>query len=561
MFYLFSLISKNLKMNWNLCNYIEIKNLYTKSFLRPPQTECMRWKLKKWEFWFLVSVYAFSVAIRLIPKLYTDPYLPAFQGDIWYRICMAQRILDTWSLPEPDIRYVSYGYVPMWYPPLSISVLAVLSRITQLNLPVVVTRIIPFFEGLSPVSIYFLARYLYNQKIAVYSTVILAGTASFIYWTGIADPQSFVLLLIPLYILFLLKYTREEYHYKSLVIMGIILGVAFLTHLSYFVLLLVLFMVLMYLFLQGYRSRPLYAFIFLVLLSHLVTFWWWYPRNLYWWWIKGLTSSSGYYTALEHFWEFGIVPAVLGGLGFLYLGMKKDKYILLLFLWALPLFLETQNETILQLMGRTDLTWETLAKPLEGFRFYCFLAQPVSIAGGAVVYYLTKKINKKVIYTGIIVLLAVNLWMYDIGFDLTNTGMSRREYEAAIWYRENTGKALIVADYYRAQMIAGVCGGKALIGGLFPLRNVDYPYIQAPGQVQNDLYTLYTTDDMRKSLQIINRYGITHIFYSRNLERTGYFGTSLQDGFGLPVNMDKFLDEFTVVYQDEDILIFQVKKG
>jgi hypothetical protein len=517
----------------------------------------MRWKLEKWEFWFLVSVYVFSVAIRLIPKLYTDPYLPAFQGDVWYRMCMAQRILDTWSLPEPDIRYISYGYVPMWYPPLSVTGLAVLSKITQLDIPVVVTRIIPFLEGLSPVSIYFLARYIYHQKIAVYSTIILAGTASFIYWTGIADPQSFVLLLIPLCILFLLKYTIEEYHYISLVIMGIILGVAFLFHLSYFVLLLSLLMVLLYLFSQGYRSRPFYAFIILVLLSQLVAFWWWFPRNLYWWWIKGLTSSSGYYTPVEHFLEFGAVPAVLGGLGFVYLGLKRDKYILLLLLWALPLFLETQNETILQLVGRIDLTWETLAKPLEGFRFYCFLAQPVSIAGGAFVYYLTKKINTQVIFSAVLVLLAINLVAYDIGFDLTNTGMTRREYEAAVWYRENTQNALIVADYYRAQMIAGVCGGKALLGGLFPLRNVDYPYIQAPGQVQNDLYVLYTTDDVRKAVQIINRYGITHIFYSKNLEKTGYFGTSLQDGFGLPVNLEKF-DEFAVVYQDGDILIFEV---
>lgn len=521
----------------------------------------MEWKLKRWELYFLVSVYVFSVLIRLLPKLYIDSHLPAFQGDIWYRICMAQYMVDNWVLPEPDIRYLPYGYVPLWYPPLSVTFLAVLSRITSLDIPTVVTRIIPFFEGLSPLSIYFLARYLYSEKVAVYSAVVLSLTPSFVYWTGIADPQSLTLFLIPLYILYFLKYSRGEYGEKSLVFMGIALGVVFLFHLSYFVLVLSLCMVIIYLFFEKNFKRPLFALVVLLVLSQLVAFWWWYPRHLYWWWIHGLTSSSGYYTPLKHFFEFGVVPAVLGGLGLGYLGVRKDKHFLLLFLWMLPLFLETQNETILHVVGRIDLSWETLVKPLEGFRFYCFLAQPVSIAGSIFLWRLGKNGSKeKLVFSGLIVLLAVNLWVYNIGFDLINAGMSRKEYDAAVWYKTHSdSNALIVADYYRGQMIAGVCGGRALIGGLFPLRNVDYPYIKAPGQVQNDLYTLYTTESLNEAFIIIERYNITHIFYSRNLEKSGYFGTRLQDGFGLPVNLDKFFTEsFTVVYQEGDILIFKV---
>lgn len=519
----------------------------------------MAWKVKRWEVCFLIAVYVFSVAIRLIPKLPMDSHLPAFQGDIWYRICMAQSIFDNWQLPEPDIRYQPYGYVPMWYPPLSVTFLAVLSKITSLDIPTVVTRIIPFFEGLSPLSIYFLARYLYQEKIAVYSTIVLAGTVSFVYWTGIADPQSLTLLLIPLCILWFMKYVNREYTEKSLLVMGIIIGFSFLFHLSYFLIILSLLMVSIYFFFQMKFTRSVCAFVLILVLSQLIAFWWWYPRDLYWWWIKALTSSSGYYTPLKHFFEFGVVPVVLGGLGFIYLGVKKDKYFLLLFLWALPLFLETQNETILYAIGRIDLTWETLAKPLEGFRFYCFLAQPVSIAAGVFVWWLTKRIPKEVILFSVVALLAVNLSVNNIGFDLSNTGMTRKEYDAAVWYKENTSNALIVADYYRSQMIAGVCGGKALIGGLFPLRNVDYLYIRAPGQVQRDIYTLYTTENTEEALKIIERYEITHIFYSRNLEAVGYFGTSLQDGYGLPVYLDKFFtNAFTVVYQDGDVLIFEV---
>lgn len=517
--------------------------------------------LKRWELYFLISIYVLSVAIRLIPKLYIDSHLPAFQGDVWYRICMAQYMADNWTLPDPDIRYLPYGYVPMWYPPLSVTFLAALSKITTLDIPTVVTRVIPFFESFTPLSIYFLARYLYSEKVAAYATIILCATPSFVYWTGIADLQSFVLFLIPLYILYLLKYSKGEYGNRSLIFMGIVLGFAFLFHLSYFLLLLSLLMVAIFLFFQKRFKRAMLGFAVLFLISQVVAAWWWYPRNLYWWWIHGLVSSSGYYTPLKHFFEFGIVPAVLGGIGLSYLGVKKDKYFLLLFLWILPLFLETQNETILRAVGRVDLAWETLAKPLEGFRFYCFLAQPVSIAGGIFVWVLGKKISKRLIFFGLITALTVNLLVYNIGFDLTNAGMSKDEYDAAVWYRENTGDALIAADYYRSQMIAGVCGGKALIGGLFPLRNVDYPYIKAPGQVQKDLYTLYTTQNLEEALEIIERYRITHIFYSRNLENIGYFGTSLQKGFGLPVELGKFYTEkFAIVYQDGDIIIFKVSE-
>ncbi|MBU7022618.1 MAG: hypothetical protein HXS40_00500 [Theionarchaea archaeon] len=66
----------------------------------------MAWNLKRWEVYFLISIYLFSVAIRLVPKLTVDPHLPAFQGDVWYRICMAQYIFDHARLPEPDIRYL-----------------------------------------------------------------------------------------------------------------------------------------------------------------------------------------------------------------------------------------------------------------------------------------------------------------------------------------------------------------------------------------------------------------------------------------------------------------------
>jgi len=140
--------------------------------------------------------------------------------------------------------------------------------------------------------------------------------------------------------------------------------------------------------------------------------------------------------------------------------------------------------------------------------------------------------------------------------------VNEREYKAALWFRENTDEdARIVADYYTAQMFAGVCGGKALLGGLFPLRNIDFnPYIRAPGQVQDDIYDFYSTDDIDLTFEIAKRYGITHVFISRNMETSGWLGAYKAGGFGVPVNHGKFENDkyFKLVYSDGDIEIYKI---
>jgi len=76
-------------------------------------------KERKFEIIFLTCIYLLGLTIRIYPKLMVSPHLPSFLGDVWYRICMAQYILDHGRLPIPDIRYLAYGNVPLWYPPLS----------------------------------------------------------------------------------------------------------------------------------------------------------------------------------------------------------------------------------------------------------------------------------------------------------------------------------------------------------------------------------------------------------------------------------------------------------
>jgi hypothetical protein len=202
--------------------------------------------------------------------------------------------------------------------------------------------------------------------------------------------------------------------------------------------------------------------------------------------------------------DYGVFAAILGIASFIYIAFKHKKNLILL-LWTIPVIIETQNEAILFAIHRIDLTWSTLAKPLEGFRFYCFLAQPLAIAIGVT---LSKSMDRtsdalpfrmgkipSVLLSGLLLIgLFTGIHQYRLDTRFQTSGLTVEEYEAATWFKANSAPSdRIIADYYRVQMIGGVCGGKALLGGVFPLRNVDYPYIKAPGVVQNDLFILYNT--------------------------------------------------------------------
>ncbi len=508
----------------------------------------------------LAGVYLLSLALRLLPKLATDEHLPVFQADVWYRIAMAQYVLDHHELPEPDLRYRAYGYVPMWYPPLSQVLLAAGAALTGLQIPVLCTRVLPFLEALTPLSIYFLTRHLAGRRSAAAALLVLALTPSFIYWTAIADPQSFTLFMLPLYLLYWHHVAGMEarQRLRSLLPLGVLLGVNFLLHLSYFLVLLVMLMYTLGMLLQGARRTLMLDFLVVVLISQAVAAPWWLPRNLYWWWIEALVTSSGLYSGVQHLREYGMAAALAGGAGMLYL-LRTPRASAPLLLWALPLLLETQNEAILQLLGMQHLTWETLAKPLEGFRFYPFLAQPAAVAAGV----LLGRVWRYRVLILVLLLMGAELWAYGLDERLSLTGITPEEYRAAVWYRENSDESSrIIADYYRAQMLAGVAGGRALLGGVFPLRSVGYPYISVPAVVQDDLYLLYSTTSPELAWSIARKYNATHIYYSVWMRTSGNLLSSRKPptSFGVEVYLPKFYNTtyFRRVYASPGVSIFYV---
>ncbi len=237
--------------------------------------------------------------------------------------------------------------------------------------------------------------------------------------------------------------------------------------------------------------------------------------------------------------------------------------------------MESQNEAILFALNRVDLTWTTLGKPLEGFRFFPYLAQPAAIATGAFFSGLIRSVKVKRPYIPILNVATIALigglliWgivvPYKLDVKLQTSGLTVKEYDAALWYKSISAEdSRIAADYYRAQMFSGVSGGKALDGGMFPLRNVDLPYISVPATVQDDLYVLYNTKDPKEASDLAKRYGVTHVFYSKNMESYGNLLSSYRPAsqYGVPISLEKFEDTqfFRRVYEDDlgGVIIFEV---
>ena len=103
-------------------------------------------------------------------------------------------------------------------------------------------------------------------------------------------------------------------------------------------------------------------------------------------------------------------------------------------------------------------------------------------------------------------------------------------------------------------MLGGFTGGKALLGMAFPLRNVDYPWIsQTNYTVPKDAYTIYTSEDPEEVIDLMKRYGATHLFVSATMGTNANFVMTHEMGFGVEFNYNTLMNPnyFRPVYQDE----------
>jgi hypothetical protein len=155
---------------------------------------------------------------------------------------------------------------------------------------------------------------------------------------------------------------------------------------------------------------------------------------------------------------------------------------------------------------------------------------------------------------------------YNLFGRLSNPSMKLEEIQAARWFRKNSGpNDRILTEYFTAQMFGGICGGKTLLGSMFPLKNVTIPYISRGWLVQKDIYSIFDTDEPVVIELVLKRYGCTHVLFSkksmRHIEAITKGDIVLNDLKGL-VNKDysKTLFNpkyFKQIYRNKDVRILK----
>lgn len=501
-------------------------------------------RLSRKDILFLGVLYLVCVAIRLLPRLSFDPHLLTFDADIWYRLCLAQFVLENGYPPQWDIRYQAYGHVPFWYTPLALYIYAFLGKLTALDLPTVTSRIMPWIESTAILPFYFLCRYLYSARVAVTASLCLAFTPAFLFWSAIGTPQGFSMFCIPLGILLWVTFVRGQYlagrRLLHFVIFALLLTVNFLTHLTYFNHIIILLLVHWSLIVEKKGKWTDYGWLVgAILLSQLATVWWWLPGNLYWWWTQGLSTSTASADRMIFLKHYGTVSGFLGHAAFFYLVYfifrrrhKKELFYLLPVFWAIYPIVESHMEGLLIVFQKQDLSFNNLVRPIEGFRFYSFLAQPLALCVALTWEQILKarwpagagadqRRPAAVFAVVLAALLLVDLYAgFKINARFKTHWVTLNDIRTAYWFREHSRPGdRLVADYFTAQMISGVCTGKALLGSMFPLKGAGLPYISDSWRVLHDIHTLYKSEDIATVRQIMGRYGITHVFYSDEVLR------------------------------------------
>jgi len=503
-------------------------------------------KDKNQEIIFLLFIYFLGILFRLVPRLSLDPYLLTLNADIWYRLCLVQYLLDNDHLPTWDIRYLAYGQVPLWYPPLGLYLYAFLAKISALDLPIVMSRIMPFLESLCILPTYFLCRYLYNRNVAILSTIVLSLTPCFVYWTGIATPQSTTIFFIPIILGLWIRYVEAKFLWHNkfvhLFLMGLMMAINFLIHLTFFNLVMILiFSHLGLIYVKKTSWQKFFDLLVPIAISQILTIWWWGPHHLYWWWTQVLTTSPGFFLHIagaKYLSEHGSLSAFLGYMSFFfiyYLAIKRKAshgYFMIPVFWAIFPLIESHMEDILLLTQKTEWWVHTLIKPLEGFRFYVFLAQPLAICVGLALeeirlrirpYASSQKfsrISSILIWVIFIGLLLDILFFYNLSQRFRWHRLEKADIQAAQWFRSHTKKGdRILADDYSAQLFSGIAGGRALLGSMFPLRNVTIPYISGSWIVLYDIHTLYKSMDINEIQTILSKYKCRYVYYSNEVLR------------------------------------------
>lgn len=188
-------------------------------------------------FLILIILIAFIIRLFTYSRVFESGRVVFLEADPYYHMWRVFSFIKTFPTTfffEPYINY-PYGSLIGW-PPLFDQTIAFISIILGLGKPSAylvesVGAFVPVLLGvLSIIVIYFLAKEIFNERIALYSTLILAVLPAHaqISFLGFTDHHAAEVLLSALAYLFFIRAMKNKTHFTA-AMSGIFIGLSFLT--------------------------------------------------------------------------------------------------------------------------------------------------------------------------------------------------------------------------------------------------------------------------------------------------------------------------------------------
>jgi asparagine N-glycosylation enzyme membrane subunit Stt3 len=396
---------------------------------------------------FLPAIVAFFIA--LIPTLKFQ--LP-LSWDVFFHIHMARLYLEHGIIIWDPLTYAPFGR-PIYYPPGFHFFIAILSKLTAIDLLKITRLIQPFLAFSVVLSFTYLVCKLYNLSVGFLAGLLLIITLPF-YRFMLPIPESMVMIFLPLAIYFYYQ-GLEKNIYPHILVSGVLSGLNLLIHPSSGVL--VILVLGFYTFILKLVGRNIFLKYFLLYatLAIFIASWWWVPLLLNYGYAFHVTTIIVPLSDYPRIFGITLIFAPLGG--YLLLKNKGNKDLLIL-TWLIILLISSQ----IYLMGIPILSDRVL--------YYAVLPTTIMAAYGLsyMLGYFERNPHKKQFYYILTSFLVISIiisgfWVASI----SKTNVSTSQLDVAYFFRNNGDKSSVVisADYTLESVIVSISRQPVSRGG------------------------------------------------------------------------------------------------
>jgi hypothetical protein len=279
--------------------------------------------------WYRGTAIYITIATTLSPAFFPLLLTPV-DNDVWFHLSMVRDMSESADLFPQEIRWINAPKgIPQWYPLLFHWLLYAFSLGGLFDLVTVSVLVQLLFFPCALIAVFFLAKHIYNPRVAFFSVVLVSTFFPFFSRTHNCIPEALQHILIPLTILAYLKG-----HSKTC---GLLLTLQFLNHL------LDPFLVFGVIVIHRMCSRGVISFslpkaVIFASPGGILQLWWLTLRT------EGtLSMARSVYTVQSGFWSEvilnGMLPSFFVLLLIIYAFSKRTKipHLMLLLFWIMSL--------------------------------------------------------------------------------------------------------------------------------------------------------------------------------------------------------------------------------